>query len=341
MGVIMGIVLISVTFAAKHIDWYTERCGRSAFSPFNKTSCDEALEFMHAQPALVDGLMPCCSMLQIDCSTGVLAYGVDQYDFSMYAPFLQQGKEVRVTLSGTDGQASCCASIDKCPMLDNATVLAQQLLDIALKFNLTGYTGDWEWAGRKNFYWQGWNASMAHVASVLMDHGIRLGNGIVSNCAGDELCGSGEGNSDSDPCCCPAYRNTPWADVLTDMGMYSILSNNPSYHKCHGHDPILQYCGWEGGMMNALHSPVATVHADRAPQLSPALWIGDCVTNGTTAQGWTQSNLRSFLSFLDAQNITRIGIWCMTNESDPIGFPCQVTNCPWMIEELVKWKTGR
>ena len=91
--------------------------------------------------------------------------------------------------------------------------------------------------------------------------------------------------------------------------------------------------------MNVLNSPVAKVYADRAPQLAPALWIGDCFENGTgTKQGWTQDKLSSFLGFLDTQRIQRIGVWCMTNESDPIGFPCPVDSCPWMLDELRKWK---
>eukprot|EP01045_Picozoa_sp_COSAG04_P026206 COSAG04_NODE_3595_length_2681_cov_1.787761_1_plen_83_part_10 len=56
-----------------------------------------------------------------------------------------------------------------------------------------------------------------------------------------------------------------------------------------------------------------TIHRDRWPQLAPALWLGGCAANGSqpTQQGWTQASLRSFLAFLDAQRINRIGIWCM------------------------------
>ena len=61
------------------------------------------------------------------------------------------------------------------------------------------------------------------------------------------------------------------------------------------------------------HSPRVTIHRDRWPQLAPALWLGGCAANGSqpTQQGWTQASLRSFLAFLDAQRINRIGIWCM------------------------------
>ena len=150
-------------------------------------------------------------------------------------------------------------------MFDNRVELAQQLLDIALKFNLTGFTGDWEWDSSgpnppEGFYWPGWNATMAHIAAVLSPHGVGLGNGIVANCEGPDLCAP-NGGGISDPCCCPAYRDVPWADVLTDMGSYSILSNPASWSKCppdatRAEDPVTPYCGWEGGILNVLNSPV-------------------------------------------------------------------------------------
>jgi hypothetical protein len=50
---------------------------------------------------------------------------------------------------------------------------------------------------------------------VLRPHGIGLGISINSNCEAGF-------NSSSDPSCDPAFRNTPWASVLTDMGTYEI-----------------------------------------------------------------------------------------------------------------------
>lgn len=135
------------------------------------------------------------------------------------------------------------------------------------------------------------------------------------------------------------------------MYAYSIGDQTPDWSKngtrgscgspMKDEDPrIHQYCGWEGPLMNTLHSPFATVHPDRAPQLSPALWLGGCLDNGTSVHGWTKSKLASFLQFLDTQSITRLGIWCMTDGHDPIGFPCPGVKeqCPWQYEELTKWK---
>jgi hypothetical protein len=328
----------------KGIDWYSELPVTAASLEFAQTS------------GLVDGIMPCCNLLQINCTTGTLQHDPSAYNFSVFAPFAAAGKRVSVSLEGTGGMADCCANATHCPMLRSKDTLAQQLLGLALKYQLSGFTGDWEF-GRGDpvaFYWHGWNQTMAHIASVLKPHGVGLGNSISSGCfAYDELtatrCGPDGGHAD--PCCCPASRDVPWADVLTDMYSYSIHGEDPAWQKngtrgscgpllSHEDPATQQYCGWEGPLMNTLHSPVATVHADRVPQLSPALWLGDCLENGTSVHGWTQEKLASFLGFLDTQGITRIGVWCMTDGHDPIGFPCPgvESNCSWQYDELLKWK---
>ena len=139
---------------------------------------------------------------------------------------------------------------------------------------------------------------MAHVASVLNAHGVTVGNGIVAACYSYEQCSPDGGTAD--PCCCAVYRNQPWADVLYDMGSYSILTNEPKWMKVSSHaracsplcilgrsrpnarqtgvqghcpkdpnnDPkVVQYCGWEGGIMNVLHSPVSKIYAEQQPMV--------------------------------------------------------------------------
>ena len=138
----------------------------------------------------------------------------------------------------------------------------------------------------------GWNQSMSYIAEVLKPHGIGLGLSINSVCESTSLAVS------SDPTCAPAYRDTPWAATLTDMGTYATLKPgsgqwpyyagkgnvvNISWTKdmtdCPqwlppGNDPaVIQYCGFEGRVMNLLHSPRVTIHKDRWPQLAPAIWV--------------------------------------------------------------------
>ena len=63
----------------------------------------------------------------------------------------------------------------------------------------------------QSFNWDGYNQTMSHIAETLRPHGKGLGISINSGCEAGP-------NSSSDPSCDPAYRNTPWAAVLTDMG---------------------------------------------------------------------------------------------------------------------------
>ena len=128
----------------------------------------------------------------------------------------------------------------------------------------------------------------------------------------------------------------------------------PSHWECHNkHDPeLMPYCGYEGRVLNMLHSPIAKVHTDRFPLYAPAVWIGRCYANGTTKEGWTHEKFTAHLAFLDTVGITRIGIWCqnscaITNISNPldcgdnfVGFFCAGLNssCPYVYEELTAWK---
>ena len=135
---------------------------------------------------------------------------------------------------------------------------------------------------------------MSPIAETLRPHGKGLGISINSGCEAGP-------NSSSDPSCDPAYRNTPWAAVLTDMGtckrdrppfrrstnhsyMYSntlltdeIGDQQPTWARRGANsscpppggapptvDPeVISYCGYEGLTLNMLHSPMATVHAQR------------------------------------------------------------------------------
>ena len=75
-------------------------------------------------------------------------------DYSWYAPFLKAGIEVWPVFDGT---SECCQADfgngkgSSCNMLVGKEALAQELLDVALKYNLTGWQQDWEFNNAWNW----------------------------------------------------------------------------------------------------------------------------------------------------------------------------------------------
>ena len=361
----------------KHIDWYCQECP----TDFLNASVPGA------RPDLVDGIIPCCgsvdhghhkdTSIRINCTTGTLDDSSLATDLSHYAPFIAAGRSVNMDLNGF---AACCRSSNDCTILENKEKLALQLLGVALKYNFSGFSMDWEFG--QSFHWAGFNETMTYVAGVLRPHGFGLGISINSDCNGATA--SADGGS-MDPSCDPVYRSVPWASVLSDMGTYRIGDLNATWfrngtrgtcpatctevhHKPHTpipthwecknkHDPkLMPYCGYEGRVLNMLHSPIARVRTDHGnPLYAPAMWIGRCYANGTTREGWTHEKFRAHLRFLDTVGITRIGIWCqnscaISNITNPldcgdnfVGFFCAGLNttCPYFYEELTAWKARK
>lgn len=228
---------------------------------------------------------------------------------------------------------------------------------MALTYNLTGFQQDWE--SNQAWNWEGYNQTMSFIEETFRPWGIKLTNSIDSHPA----CEQGGGDSNlTDAMCDPAYHHQPWASVLTDMGSYNPFTNckiqsnsncgpegnaarlawekNGTRGSCDNdfgrNDPnIITFCGFEGQTMNLLTSPVAKIHSS---QLAPALWIGDCFPNGTSHTEWTAETMRSFLHFLDGQNITRLGIWptgMSGGQQDGMpDIPPQglKQSCPWMLD---------
>jgi hypothetical protein len=169
----------------KHIDWYFGGHG-PAWLDFG----------LHSHADLVDGLLPCSnSFAIINCATGRLNVSAS-WNLSDFGAYLRAGKEVNVQLAGG---AACCKSNTSCPILANKEGLARDILALALLYNLTGFTQDWEFGA--GFWWDGWNQTMSHVAEVLKPHGIGLGLSINSVCESESLA------INADPTCAPASRH--------------------------------------------------------------------------------------------------------------------------------------
>ena len=195
----------------KHIDWYIGHDWNWLSEPDNPARVT-ALEFaLETHRDLVDGVFP--SFLHLNCTSrsGSL---VPDVNFSGYAPFVVAGIEVSPTF---EGNSDCCPlhqGQPSCPLHEHRNQLAEELLSLAVRYNLSGYTQDWEFTD--SFNHTGYNHTMAHVASVLRQHGLGLGNSISSACEQKNALNGA-------PFCSPAYRDEPWASVLTDMGTRTLV----------------------------------------------------------------------------------------------------------------------
>ena len=89
------------------------------------------------QADLVDGILPCsANFAPINCATGRLNVS-SNWNLSGFSAYRAAGKEVNVQLSGG---AACCKSPSDCTILANKEALAQDVLQLALLYNLSGYT---------------------------------------------------------------------------------------------------------------------------------------------------------------------------------------------------------
>ena len=125
-----------------------------------------------------------------------------------------------------NGYAACCRNASDCTILENKETLASQLLEIALAYNFSGFSMDWEFG--ESFHWAGFNETMSHVAGVLRPHGLGLGLSINSDC---NAASPSPGGGGMDPSCDPDFRDTPWASILSDMGTYVIGDLNATWSK--------------------------------------------------------------------------------------------------------------
>ena len=72
--------------------------------------------------------------------------------------------------------------------------------------------------------WAEWNETMTLAASLLHQHGKKLGVCIQSGC-GDDKPGWASGTN---PPCATLFRDMPWADTLSDM----VQAHSPELADC-------------------------------------------------------------------------------------------------------------
>ena len=71
----------------------------------------------------------------------------------------------------------------------------------------------------------------------------------------------------------------------------------------------------------------------------PTLATGLAMPLATNAGDRSANDTIYMISRTQAPRINRIGLWCMTNGTDPIGFPCPMGECRWIYDELKAWRT--
>ena len=154
------------------------------------------------------------------------------------------------------------------------------------------------------------------------------------------------------------------------MGTYSLCHNNNCSHmstanpagprrqgytdrwvrlnktRCPPDTFAYPWCGFEGTVANTIE-----VGGYAAEVASPALWLDDqceplALAQGgstgalqpgeTTTQGWTRATLRAFLDSVWSQGVVNVDIWCGC--PGRLGLPLPCPTCPWVFEELARWK---
>ena len=154
---------------------------------------------------IADRVLRCCNSLRVTENGTLPMTDAPPYmkANSSYAKYTDAGIEVLVNMGG---RAEVVA-----PMYARKEAFAQEMLELALRWNFSGYTMDWEFGQSMN--WSEWNATMSLAASLLHQHGKKLGVCIQSGC-GDGKPGWASGTN---PPCATLFRNMPWADTLSDM----------------------------------------------------------------------------------------------------------------------------
>ena len=332
----------------KSLGWFTGRIlDGGAFLLSNQTAAAAGNNASSSRPPppsvrIADRMLPCCGSLVVTAN-GTLPMTATSPYVADFSPYLEAGMEI---LADIRGEANVVE-----PMFRRKDKFAQEMLALAVRWNLTGFTLDWEFGQVMN--WSMFNETMTVAADLLHAHGKKIGVCVQSGCGDDKPAWAGG----TDPACSSLFRNLAWADKLTDMGTYPMWNNwaklphkpNPmpadqiTLHKCHSpQNQFEQWCGLEGQVLNHISPKAHTVPQEYAMgaangQYSAGLWPKTCEQNGTVAGAWTQPTLHAFLSFLDRTGVRSIDVWC-TDAAMPCSTIDEGSDCFWFTRELAWWK---
>ena len=179
----------------------------------------------NASVGITDRMLPCCNDLAVS-KNGTLPMTATSPYVGDFSPYADAGIEILINMGGRADAVE--------PMWARKEEFAQEMLALAVRWNFTGYTLDWEFGQVMN--WTMFNETMTVAADLLHAHGKKIGVCVQSGC-GDNIPGwAGATN----PPCATLFRDMPWADKLTDMGTYvrqQLSRDEPRPLSCH-HRPI-------------------------------------------------------------------------------------------------------
>ena len=312
---------------------------------------------------IVDGIYTCCGGLNIQ-PNGTLNLPELNYETDI-KPYRDLGLNYMPTFGGNSLPLVAWEQREQA---------AEAILAWVLKYNLTGVHNDWESHGDDGVdaykFYEFWGV----VASKLHVHGKVVGTcvetapanvshpwtprtptndttwhsymfnwdyplslnyiDLVTNMATYPMMHTTDGDNEW----CTSFPNTTWChagcedfvDHLTPA--YKFMEQqecDPNRHT------VAKWCGMKGQIQNMIDAG-----ADPASgQISPGIWMNNCVLStkfptGVTAQGWTQTSLRSFLDYLDTVGVRSVDMWTSNlSEND-------LKTCDWFLPELLRWRNN-
>lgn len=249
---------------------------------------------------------------------------------------------------------------------------AEELVEALRPLHATGISLDWEYfyGNNQSNAAKLWGYVKSRSQAIKILPWITNGGGIDwSDCGPIHRCGE-------DFAYCWDYQPLlPFADALLNMGSYSAVGAAFGPGNPRSIEPVLctnrsagviepsgrpegRWCGLGGTVKDLL------THGATPDQLSPGIWMDDCVDGITTVQGWTEPKLRGFLEYCGRAGATTVTLWSgltatpayiadnitnnvthKTTKNWPYGhlapwstvFPEKLKTCPWFIPTLLDW----
>jgi len=247
------------------------------------------------------------------------------------AAYVSAGRAVVVNIDPATNVTVTAAAVCMAALERKESYVAQ-LVDIAGRERLSGFTLDWE-DGTGNDV-ACFNTLWGYVAAQLKPHNLSISVSMDdSNHQGPM------DNSSTAPWATEWdwIGYVAWAGTLVNMGTYPGAWSKGLSYPAATHllaVPCPEYpqkmCGLEGQIENMVARGVDV----KSGQLSPGLSPGPCSSDGSaTINGWTQESLANFLLFLDSRGVRSVTLWF----SNALQLYSDSFTCAWFVPTLLEW----